>query len=152
MPELQRFDASRALDWERVWQAFDADGALVVMREGASTTEDELGRLAAERGEAPLFDRPVRVTRHGFGPADLDLALNPAEADRGIDVAGFVDRVEVVRESPGGWKSARRLTDQITASWQWCGKLQAARLDLEPDREMTWMTAGQVQPTLCVRY
>lgn len=30
MPELQRFDASRPLDWEKVWRAFDRDGGLIV--------------------------------------------------------------------------------------------------------------------------
>jgi len=30
MPELQRFNASTALDWDEAWRAFDADGGLIV--------------------------------------------------------------------------------------------------------------------------
>jgi hypothetical protein len=30
MPELQRFDASRPVDWDSVWKAFDTDGGLIV--------------------------------------------------------------------------------------------------------------------------
>ena len=29
MPELQRFDASRTLDWEKVWNAFEDDGGAI---------------------------------------------------------------------------------------------------------------------------
>jgi hypothetical protein len=50
MPELQRFDASRALDWERVWQAFDADGGVIVER---FIAPDLLTRLRADF--APLI-------------------------------------------------------------------------------------------------
>lgn len=45
------------------------DGALIVLREGADSTEDELRRLARELGAEPLFHRPVRVRRRGFEPA-----------------------------------------------------------------------------------
>jgi len=30
MPELRRFDASRPLDWNTVWSAFDEDGGLII--------------------------------------------------------------------------------------------------------------------------
>jgi hypothetical protein len=30
MPQLQRFDATRDVDWEKVWRAFDDDGGLIV--------------------------------------------------------------------------------------------------------------------------
>ena len=30
MPEIQRFNASTALDWDEAWRAFDADGGLIV--------------------------------------------------------------------------------------------------------------------------
>lgn len=51
------------------WIAFPAeDGSLVVMRDGAASTEPELRRLAGERGEDALFDKPVRVRSSGFAP------------------------------------------------------------------------------------
>ncbi|MCA9610346.1 MAG: hypothetical protein KC619_32345, partial [Myxococcales bacterium] len=66
------------------WIAYpDADGALVVMKEGASTTDEELARLAAARGDEPLFDRPVRVTRHGFAPAEWPAGVGDRRTDPG---------------------------------------------------------------------
>src|SRR5690606_34831563 len=52
------------------WIAFPLAGeGLVVMREGAPSTRAELARLKdAAAGAAPLFERPVRVTRRGFEP------------------------------------------------------------------------------------
>jgi hypothetical protein len=50
MPELRRFDASRPLDWNEVWSAFDEDGGLIV--EGF-VAPDLLARLQADF--APLI-------------------------------------------------------------------------------------------------
>ena len=50
MPELQRFDASRPLDWEKVWRAFDQDGGLIVEH---FIAEELLARLRADF--APLI-------------------------------------------------------------------------------------------------
>ncbi|HEY8430406.1 MAG TPA: hypothetical protein VIL20_18630 [Sandaracinaceae bacterium] len=51
------------------WIAFPLAGeGLVVMREGAASTRAELARLKDAAGSAPLFERPVRVTRRGFEP------------------------------------------------------------------------------------
>jgi ectoine hydroxylase-related dioxygenase (phytanoyl-CoA dioxygenase family) len=56
MPELQRFDASPSLDWEAVWQAFEADGGLIVER---FLGPDLLARLQA--------DFAPRITSHEPG-------------------------------------------------------------------------------------
>ncbi|HJL14668.1 MAG TPA: hypothetical protein RMH99_03370 [Sandaracinaceae bacterium LLY-WYZ-13_1] len=62
------------------WLAYPLeDGALVVLREGAEGAEEELRRLADEPGAAG-FERPVRVRRRGFEPADW-----PARRARGTD-------------------------------------------------------------------
>lgn len=55
------------------WIAYPMPGeGLVVMREGATSTRDELARLERESkdGEARLFDKPVRVSRRGFEPLE----------------------------------------------------------------------------------
>ncbi|MDJ0789068.1 MAG: phytanoyl-CoA dioxygenase family protein [Myxococcota bacterium] len=52
MPDLQRFDARRDLDWEKAWKAFDEDGGLIV----ESFIDPELlARLQADFG--PLIQR-----------------------------------------------------------------------------------------------
>ncbi len=50
MPELQRFDASRPLDWEKIWRDFDEDGGLIVED---FLDRDLLARLQADF--APLI-------------------------------------------------------------------------------------------------
>jgi hypothetical protein len=55
------------------WIAYPLRGeGLVVMREGASTTRDELLRLARAHKEdpKPVFASPVRVSKRGFMPFD----------------------------------------------------------------------------------
>lgn len=51
MPELQRFNASTALDWDEAWRAFDADGGLIVESfispELLQRLQDELAPLIA---------------------------------------------------------------------------------------------------------
>lgn len=62
MPELEHFDASKDLDWEQVWQAFDRDGGLVV--EGFLSPQ-LLARLQAE--VAPLISsHPPGSTTEGL--------------------------------------------------------------------------------------
>ena len=50
MPELERFSAKTEIDWERVWQAFDRDGGLIVED---FIAPELLGRL--QREMAPLI-------------------------------------------------------------------------------------------------
>ncbi|MBX3272920.1 MAG: hypothetical protein KF729_21840 [Sandaracinaceae bacterium] len=67
------------------WLAYpEPDGALVVLREDAPGTAEELARLATERGDAPLFDRPVRVTRGGFAPAEWPADVRDRRTDPGF--------------------------------------------------------------------
>ncbi len=57
MPDLQRFNASTALDWDEAWRAFDADGGLIVESflspELLQRLQDEMAPLIAahEPGE-----------------------------------------------------------------------------------------------------
>ena len=57
MPELERFSAKTELDWERVWEAFDRDGGLIVED---FVAPDLLGRL--QREVAPLVMSPALLT------------------------------------------------------------------------------------------
>lgn len=52
MPELERFQRSEGLDWEKVWTAFDRDGGLIVEN---FVPDDLLARLQQE--VAPLISK-----------------------------------------------------------------------------------------------
>lgn len=62
MPELQRFVNSEGLDWDLVWEAFDADGAAIVER---FMSPDLLARLRAEVEPLVAQHQPGSTT-HGF--------------------------------------------------------------------------------------
>ena len=67
------------------WIAFPTgQGELVVMREGASSTESELRRLAKDRSETPLFERPVRVRHSGFSPSNWPKGATDRQTDPGF--------------------------------------------------------------------
>ena len=69
----------------QTWLAYpDEDGALVVLREDAPSTDDELRRLAGARTEASLFDRPVRVKPRGFEPATWPEGTSVRKTDPGF--------------------------------------------------------------------
>jgi len=62
MPELQRFDRNENVDWDQVWAAFDADGALIVEN---FIAPDLLERLITE--SQPLVDQhQAGSTTEGF--------------------------------------------------------------------------------------
>ena len=52
MPELERFERSPSLDWEKVWSAFDRDGGLIVEH---FIADDLLARVQQE--VAPLISK-----------------------------------------------------------------------------------------------
>ena len=52
MPELEHFQRSESLDWEKVWNAFDRDGGLIVE---SFLSDDLLARLRQE--VAPLISK-----------------------------------------------------------------------------------------------
>jgi hypothetical protein len=55
------------------WIAFALRGeGLIVMREGAPSTREELRRLDRARHDdpKPIFTRPLRITKRGFEPLD----------------------------------------------------------------------------------
>src|SRR5690349_19910413 len=79
MPELQHFDADD-LDWQEVWAAFDADGALVVED---FIAEDLLARLNEE--VAP------HVQRHRSGSSS-DGFWTEFHGDRTKRVTGLAGR------------------------------------------------------------
>ena len=62
MPDLQRFDADKALDWDRVWHAFESDGGLIVER---FLGPDLLDRLRADFAPLITSHEPGSTTR-GF--------------------------------------------------------------------------------------
>ena len=56
-----------------VWIAYPSPTeGVIVLREGAASTETELARLeqAHRQHSRSLFTRPVRVTRRGFSPVE----------------------------------------------------------------------------------
>lgn len=62
MPQLRRFDANDSIDWDQVWGAFDADGALIVENFIAT---DLLQRLITET--QPMVDQHrAGSTTEGF--------------------------------------------------------------------------------------
>ncbi|MEM7413287.1 MAG: phytanoyl-CoA dioxygenase family protein [Myxococcota bacterium] len=59
MPELQRFSAKTPLDWETVWQAFDADGGVIVED---FLAPDLLARLQQQLGPHVSSQTPGSTT------------------------------------------------------------------------------------------